>query len=119
MNIFVLLVKKLATDQVGNNFQMYLTCRIQESFYQPPTSEHEVRLELKRLNQRKSSGADEISPKILKLSSDIIAYPFMFILIKAMEDATYPNRMKIAKVLALFKNNPKYVPENYRPINLL
>ena len=36
----------------------------------------------------------------------------MFIFNKAMEDATYPNRMKIAKVLALFKKNPKYVPEN-------
>ena len=49
---------------------------------------------------------------------NIIAYPLMFIFNKAMEDATYPNRMKIAKVLALFKKNPKYVPENYRPISL-
>ena len=36
-----------------------------------------------------------------------------------MEDATYPNRMKIAKVLALFKKHSKYVHENYRPISLL
>ena len=43
----------------------------------------------------------------------------MFIFNKAMEDATYPNRMKIAKILALFKKNPKYLPENYRPISLL
>ena len=65
-----------------------------------------------------NKSADEISPKILKLSGNIIAYPLMFIFNKAMEDATYPNRMKIAKVLALFKKNPKYIPENYRRINL-
>ena len=94
---FCTIGKKLATDQVGNNFQRYLTCRIQESFYLSPTSEHEVQLELKRLNPKKSSGADEISPKILKLSSDIIAYPLMFIFNKAMEDATYPNRMKLQR----------------------
>ena len=116
---FVLLVKKLANEQVGNNFQRYLTCRIQESFYLSSTSEYAARLELKRLNPRKSAGADEISPKILKLSGDIIAYPLMFIFNKAMEDATYPNRMKIAKVPALFKKHPKYVHENYRPISLL
>ena len=34
MNEYVCTIgKKLATDQVGNNFQRYLTCRIQESFY--------------------------------------------------------------------------------------
>ena len=43
----------------------------------------------------------------------------MFIFNKAMEDATYPNRMKIAKVPILFKKNPKYIPENYRSISLL
>ena len=43
----------------------------------------------------------------------------MVIFNNAMEDATYPNRMKIAKVLALFKKNPKYVHENYIPISLL
>ena len=116
---FCTISKQPATDQVGNNFQRHLSCRIQESFYLSPTSEHEVQVELKRLNPKKSSGADEISPKILKLSSDIIAYHLMFIFNKAMEDAAYPNRMKITKVLALFKKSPKYVPENYRPISLL
>ena len=36
-----------------------------------------------------------------------------------METATYPNRMKIAKIIALFKKNSRYIPENYRPISLL
>ena len=43
----------------------------------------------------------------------------MFIFNKAMGDAIYSNLMKIAKVLALFKKHPEYVPENYRPISLL
>ena len=30
-----------------------------------------------------------------------------------------PITWKIAKVLALFTKNPKYIPENYRPISLL
>ena len=42
----------------------------------------------------------------------------MFIFNKTMEDATYPNRMKIAKAQARFKKNLKYVPENYWPISL-
>ena len=116
---FCTIGEKLASNLEGNNFQKYMTQRINYPFFLSPTSEHEIKVELKRLNPRKSAGADMISPKILKYCCDNISYPLMYIFNKSMEDATYPSHMKIAKILALFKKNPIHMPENYRPISLL
>ena len=116
---FCTIGEKLASNLEGNNFQKYMTQRINDSFFLSPTSEHEIKVELKILNPRKSAGADMISPKILKYCCDNISYPLMYIFNKSMEDATYPSHMKIAKILALFKKNLIHMPENYRPISLL
>ena len=116
---FCTIGEKLASNLEVNNFQKYMTQRINYPFFLSPTSEHEIKVELKRLNPRKSAGADMISPKFLKYCCDNISYPLMYIFNKSMEDATYPSHMKIAKILALFKKNPIHMPENYRPISLL
>ena len=57
---------KLASNLEGNNFQKCMTQRINDSFYLSPTSKHEIKVDLVRLNPRKSVGADMICPKFLK-----------------------------------------------------
>ena len=116
---FCTIGEKLASSLEGNNFQKYITQRINDSFFLSPTSVYEIKVELKRLNPIKSAGGDMISPKILKYYCDNISYPLMFIFSKSMEDATYPSHMKIPNILALFKKDPIHMPEYYRPISLL
>ena len=110
---FCTIGEKLASNLERHNFQKYTTQRINDSFFLSPTSEHEIKVELSGLNPRKSTGADMISPKILKYCCDNISYPLMYILNKSMEDATYPIHIKIAKILALFKKNPIYKRLSY------
>ena len=57
---FCTLEEKLASNLERNNFQKYMTQSINDSFFLSPTSEHEIEVELKRLNPRKSAGADMI-----------------------------------------------------------
>ena len=38
---------------------------------------------------------------------------------KSIENATNPDRWKVARVLALYKKKYIHLPENYRPISLL
>ena len=116
---FCITEEKLASNLERNNFQKYMTQSINDSFFLSPTSEHEIEVELKRLNPRKSAGADMICSKILRCCRDNISYPLMYIFNKSMEDATYPSHMKIAKILALFKKSPIHMTENYRPISPL
>ena len=60
---FCTIGEKLASNLEGNNFQKHMTQRIHDSFSLSPTPKNEIKVEFKRLNPRKSAGADMISPK--------------------------------------------------------
>ena len=61
----------------------------------------------------------QITSKMIKQSAVQLTTPLTIIFNKAIVNATYPNPWKIAKVLALYKKNSRYIPDNYRPISLL
>ena len=75
--------------------------------------------EIKRLNPKKSSGHDTIGGKVIQLCPNIFVYNLTKIFNNSIEIGEYPNDLKIAKVIALFKKGERHVPNNYRPISLL
>ena len=46
-------------------------------------------------------------------------YPLRKIFNKSIEIGRYPDGMKLAKVVPIFKKGPMYISDNYRPISLL
>ena len=64
-------------------------------------------------------GYDNISTDMVKISSEVIAPILCRISNLMLENGTYPDQMKIAKVIALFKGGDAKNIENYRPISLL
>ena len=93
--------------------------KVSATFFIAPISENEITAEILKLNDRKSPGADNISPKILKYCEPYIRKPLSHLFNASIESAIYPMQLKTAKVLSLFKKNNCYLPENYRPISLL
>ena len=71
------------------------------------------------LNVRKSTGLDNIGPRILKLSANVIAPTLLFIINKSISTGKFPSVWKEAKVKPLFKNGSKEDVNNYRPISIL
>ena len=67
----------------------------------------------------KAPGHDSIGTKIIHLCPDIFAENLSKIFNNAVLQGVYPDAMKIAKVLALFKGGIKSIPNNYRPISSL
>ena len=82
-------------------------------------SENELLKEVKRLNPRKSSGADNIGARLVQLCRIVFAENLTKIYNNAIAKGEYPAQLKIAKVIALYKRGVKYNPGNYRPISLL
>ena len=66
-----------------------------------------------------SAGHDKISCIILKEIKDIIAQPLSLLVNQAFNTGVFPSKLKLAKVIPLFKKGDKTSIENYRPISLL
>ena len=66
-----------------------------------------------------SSGHDKISCIILKEIKYIIAQPLSLVVNQAFNTGVFPSKLKLAKVIPLFKKVDKTSLENYRPISLL
>ena len=78
-----------------------------------------VRNFLSNLNVNKSTGLDNIGPKILKISANIIAPSLVYIINKSICTGSFPNIWKEAKIKPLFKSGDKDDINNYRPISIL
>ena len=50
---------------------------------------------------------------------DGITKPFTYICNLSFQTGTFPNKMKIAKVIPLYKSGNKHHFTNYRPVSLL
>ena len=85
----------------------------------PPIAVHEVGHFISSMKSTKSSGPDEISPKILKLSLPYIVESLTFIFNMCIEQNIFPSELKNAKVRPLPKTKDLSDINNYRPISLL
>jgi hypothetical protein len=113
------LAKKHNNDY--ETYKKYLGPRILESIELTQTEEIEIFHILGNFN-KKSSGADEIQPKILKKCRKIISPLLAHLYNLCFKQKTYPDILKIAKVIPLFKKKDeeeRQDPGNYRPISLL
>ena len=106
-------------NNLNLNFKQYLPDPILNSFFLRPILREEIIKEIKLLNPRKSSGPDKIPVKLIQLCPEIFADNLAIIYNKAIESAVYPDDMKIARVVALFKKGERHSADNYRPISLL
>ena len=93
--------------------------RNMSTIYLTPVSSTEIEKILRTLQPKTSYGTDCISNKLLKEIGSFVIEPLQLIFNKSLELGIFPDRMKIAKVIPLFKNKSRELASNYRPISLL
>ena len=101
--------------------QDYCKERIPENvvFDLPMLTEDKVLKYLKKLDIRKSTGTDDIGPRLLRMSSPIIAESLTYICNLSIKTGSFPEKWKEAKVKPLHKGGPSNDPNNFRPISIL
>ena len=75
--------------------------------------------ELKNLKCNKSSGMDNIPPRLLKDAAAVIAKPLTEIINTSLAMGAVPDEWKCAKVTPVFKKGKRSEMDNYRPISVL
>ena len=121
MNDFFCSVGKNLAEKLPKSrtkFQDYLKQPQLNSFSIAPFSEVFVTETVERLNKRKS-GPDGISNRILSLSIEHIKKPLTHLINLSMTTGVFPEQLKIAQVVPLFKKGDTFLCTNYRPISLL
>ena len=74
------------------------------------------------LNTKKATGIDDISPKLVKMSEQIIKKPLTEIINISIETDTFPELMKVGKLSPIYKhpkNGSRLDKTCYRPISVL
>ena len=74
---------------------------------------------LNNLKQKLSCGHDGISSRLLKASKTAVCKPLTLIINQTLTSGIFPDTLKIAKIIPLFKKGDKTLLENYRPISIL
>ncbi|MEW8548507.1 MAG: reverse transcriptase family protein, partial [Candidatus Thiodiazotropha sp.] len=74
---------------------------------------------LKNLDVRKSTGSDELGPRLLKMAAPFISESLTYICNMSITTGTFPEKWKEAKVKPLHKAGPANDLNNFRPISIL
>ena len=89
------------------------------TFFLDPIDPQDIIEVSKIIKPKLSAGFDNISSKLMKDTIDLTAIPLAHIINLSFETGIFPDDMKTAKVIPIFKSaNPNQV-SNYRPISLL
>ena len=74
---------------------------------------------LKSLPSKCASGYDKIPLKVIKNVIYVIADPLLKVINESYSKGIFPDALKIAKIIPLFKGGNSKDPVNYRPISVL
>uniref|UniRef100_A0A8C6VZ07 Reverse transcriptase domain-containing protein n=1 Tax=Nothobranchius furzeri TaxID=105023 RepID=A0A8C6VZ07_NOTFU len=72
-----------------------------------------------KFKSKKSMDCDGLDMSLVKEVLHSILQPLTYICNKSFQTGIFPDKMKIAKVIPLYKNGDKQVVSNYRPVSLL
>ena len=119
---FSSIAEKLQHKIYGANtdYKKYLSDRVDSNFLFQSADTEEILRIITSLNNSKSTGPNSIPTEILKLLAPILCYPLKEIINISFATGVYPDKLKLAEVIAVFKQkgDPRLF-SNYRPISLL
>ena len=87
----------------------YLPNSYTKSMFLKPVTSYEVYDVIRNINSNKACGYDEISPKAIKSVADILCTPLCNIFNLSFEQGVFPDLMKIARVIPVFKKGDKHL----------
>lgn len=92
---------------------------VEETMFIRETDEKELIDVVKKLKSKKSTDCHDIDMCTVKNIIESIARPLTYICNQSLQTGVFPDKMKIAKVIPIYKTGDKHIPNNYRPISLL
>lgn len=103
------------TDNIDTN--------IDEIYNEEPNETIDINLTLfdidcaiARLKSKACIGPDGLHPKVIKECADSLVFPIWLLFTKTLDNSRIPDKLKVSRVIALFKKGNRKNVENYRII---
>jgi hypothetical protein len=103
----------------GKNFKDYLDLPANSSFQFAKITPLDVIKTIDSLKPKSSRGVDMISNRILKATKHELASSLTLIINQCLEKGVFPDPLKFAKVVPIFKKGQDSLFTNYRPVSIL
>ena len=120
-NFFADIGPSLASKVPSTQFSHkdFLVGHFADCFFLNPTSPAEVASIVHSLKNSKCEGVDGLSMSLIKETIDLLAAPLSHICNLSFQRGVFPDKLKIAKILPVFKSDDPSLFSNYRPISIL
>ena len=100
-------------------FTQFLPDKIEDTMFLQPVTEEEIMQQVKNAKNKKSKDHDQFDMCLVKKIIPYIVKPLAHICNTSLMNGIFPDRMKIARVIPLFKNGDVKEFSNYRPVSIL
>ena len=94
-------------------------CNITRTFDFKPVTRGTVLKLLKNVNVNKSTGHDNIPPKLLKMAGEEMCDVWTSVINSSINSRTFPSEMKKAEISPIYKKLSDMLKENFRPVSIL
>ena len=120
-NFFINSVAQISKNipTMNDKYDKYLPEPVVNSMFIDYVEPYDIRAAINKIKPKSSTGYDNISCKILKLSSEYIINPLTHIVNISFNSGIMPEGTKIAKIIPIFKNGDPNIASNYRPVSIL
>ena len=117
-NIGKKLAAKINTSNLPAHTE-YLTQQVPFTFSFREVNPNDITKIIDKFKSKSSVGFDNISMKLIKKVAVHLSLPLSVIINQSLNTGIFPDKLKIAKVLPLYKKECNTIFDNYRPISLL
>ena len=102
-----------------NSFKKFLGNPVLQSFNLCETSAPEIKYLMGKINPKKSTGSDDLPGIFTNISAPFVAETLSKLFNLSICKGEYPDALKIAKVIPIYKKGDHTDINNYRPISIL
>ena len=106
-------------DHPSKNLIKSKNSYLANTFSFTPVSIEEVKRAIKSLDAKKAAQEKDIHTNILKQNSDFFAFHLQKDINASISTSKFPNDLREADVILVYKKESKLSKENYRPISIL
>ena len=97
----------------------YLRGNYSGSISLSPVSSHQNWTFIGKMDTSKSSGPYSVPDTILKTIRIYTSQPFAFLVNDFFVSGNFPEKLKLARIIPVFKKGSRFDKDNYRPITVL